>query len=263
MAVSAGAGMTCNVAPGTAAVPTQNSTGATLCVSTAVENVALTAAPPSGTNRIDVVTVHPRGNDLDGGSNNDWIVDVVTGTGASTPAAPAVPAGQLALAQVYVAGGTAVPGTITDVRRQGLDTPNYGIFARVSLSASVGASNGMTIPFNAVTRDPLGIYNTTSHAFTIPLAGHYQFNGGISCNYGATYQYSTVSINKGGTAYAILGSVASTGSANLSVPVSLTDLFAAGDVLTFILSLSGVPTLNGGNLGAGLATYMNLQYLHA
>lgn len=119
MAVTAGTGMTVNVASGRAAVPTVNGTGTVLCSSDAVEVATLTAAPPGGQNRYDLVTVQPRGNDLDGGANNDWILNVVTGTAAASPTVPTVPAGQLALAQVYVPGGSAsvTPANIVDLRK--------------------------------------------------------------------------------------------------------------------------------------------------
>jgi len=116
--VQASTGMVVNVNPGQVAVPTQNSTGATLCSSDASEAVTVTAAPPSGQNRIDLIICRPRGNDLDGGANTDFIFDVVTGTPAASPAVPATPAGTVALAQISVAGGAAsiVAGNITDVR---------------------------------------------------------------------------------------------------------------------------------------------------
>src|SRR5215831_13443236 len=117
-AVSPQSAMTIQVAPGFVAVPTQNNTGTTLCASDANEPVVISAAPASPNNRIDVVTCHPRGADLDGGANNDFIFDVIVGTVATSPVAPAVPAGQVALAQVYVPGNAAsiVAGNITDVR---------------------------------------------------------------------------------------------------------------------------------------------------
>jgi hypothetical protein len=117
-AVSPSSGMIVNVAAGSIAVPTQNNTGSTLCVTDATETVTLAAAPGSGSNRYDLVICQPRGNDLDGGANNDFIFTNVTGTAAATPTVPAVPAGALALAQVYVPGGSAsvTAGNITDVR---------------------------------------------------------------------------------------------------------------------------------------------------
>lgn len=148
-AVTAATGMAVNIAAGQVAVPTQNNTGATLCSSDAVEQVTLTAAPGSGTNRIDVVTCHPRGVDLDGGTNTDFIFDVITGTAVASPTPPAVPNGQVALAQIYVAGGSAsiVAGNITDVRPGNLAVPgsvpnglfvarNRGPAAQTDLSTS-------------------------------------------------------------------------------------------------------------------------------
>jgi hypothetical protein len=127
MAVSpGGSGMSLAVAPGSCAVPTPNNTGSTLCATDAVDNSAsCPAAPASGLNRYDVVTVLPRGNDLDGGANNDWILNVISGTAVASPTVPAVPAGQLALAQIYVPGGSASvsAGNITDLRVSPLAVP--------------------------------------------------------------------------------------------------------------------------------------------
>src|SRR5262252_4546785 len=84
-AVTVSSGMTVNVAAGQVSVPTANSTGSVLCSSDAVEPVTLAAAPGAGTNRYDVVICQARGNDLDGGANNDFIFTTVTGTAAASP----------------------------------------------------------------------------------------------------------------------------------------------------------------------------------
>ena len=126
-AVTSGTGMTVNVAAGQVAVPTQNSSGSTLCSSDASEPVTIAAAP--GTNsRIDLVICQPRGNDLDGGANNDFIFTAVTGTVAASPTPPATPAGAVALAQILVPSGSATvaPANITDVRPGGLSTGGSG-----------------------------------------------------------------------------------------------------------------------------------------
>jgi hypothetical protein len=111
-----GGTMTLNVAPGAVAVPTQNNTGSTLCVSDAVENVVIGAA--SAQARIDLIACQPRGNDLDGGSNNDFIFTVIAGTPGASPTPPATPAGAVALAQVAVAANAVAiaAGNLTDVR---------------------------------------------------------------------------------------------------------------------------------------------------
>jgi hypothetical protein len=122
MAVSFASGMTVNIDPGNAAVPSANSSGSTLCVSDAQEQVALPAAPASGSNRYDLIIIRPRGTDLDGGVNNDFIFDYVTGDEAASPAVPATPAGTLALATIYETGGSAAitPANVIDARPSGL-----------------------------------------------------------------------------------------------------------------------------------------------
>jgi hypothetical protein len=121
-AVGVSSGMTVTVAAGQIACPTANSTGVTLCTSDAQETVTLAAAPASGTNRYDLVICQPRGNDLDGGANNDFIFTSVTGSAAATPTVPATPANAVAVAQIYVPGGSAsvVAGNIVDVRPDSL-----------------------------------------------------------------------------------------------------------------------------------------------
>jgi hypothetical protein len=140
-----GGNMSLNVAAGQVAVPSQNATGTTLCSSDAVEVVTLTAAPGTN-NRIDLVTCHPRGNDLDGGANNDFIFDYVTGAVAASPAAPPVPAGQVALAQVYVGQGVAAvtAGNITDVRPAGLAVAPPASAPRGTLAQATSTVNSPT-----------------------------------------------------------------------------------------------------------------------
>lgn len=104
--VSAGT-MNMNIAAGTVVAPAANNTGSVLCYSDAVEVVTSPTAPGAGSNRYDVVVCQPRGNDLDGGSNNDFVFSVVSGTASASPTVPATPAGAVALAQVLVIGASA------------------------------------------------------------------------------------------------------------------------------------------------------------
>ena len=144
MAVTVSAAMTLNIAAGQCAVPTANNTGSALCSSDAVEQVTLTAAPASGSNRIDLVCCQVRATDIDGGTDNDFIFSVVAGTVAASPVAPAVPNNAVALAQVYVTGGTAaiVAGNITDRRPGNLAIGAIPVTApRGVLAASIATAN--------------------------------------------------------------------------------------------------------------------------
>ncbi|HEY2302999.1 MAG TPA: hypothetical protein VGH66_13965 [Acidimicrobiales bacterium] len=188
-AVSPSSLMTLNVAAGQVAVPSPNNTGSTLCTSDAVATVTLTAA--SGSNpRIDLVTCHPRGADLDGGTNNDFIFDFITGTPAASPAVPATPAGQVALAQIYVGTGVTsiVAGNITDVRPGFLGISNPQTVQRYQFrgyraAALTGPATANT-PFQFICDtkvfDPAGCYSTSTGLYTCPAAGLYLFRGQLS-----------------------------------------------------------------------------------
>jgi hypothetical protein len=140
MTVTPASGMTVNVAAGDAVVRASNNTGAVLCSSDAVEQVTLTPAPASGTNRYDLIVCQARANDIDGGANNDWLFGLVTGSAAATPTPPAVPANATPIAQIYVPGAsvTVTAGNITDTRPSRLDKPwnsAWGTLAVATVSA--------------------------------------------------------------------------------------------------------------------------------
>lgn len=178
LAVTATIGMVLNVDPGQVAIPSPNNTGTVLCTSDATEQVTIGAAPASGSNRIDLVVATARGNDLDGGSNDDWILQAIAGTVAATPTPPPVPASSVALAQVYVGGGVAsiVAGNITDLRPGNLSIPALsatprGIYAS---GASVAApAAGAALSLNAVGGGAASWLNTATGVITVPIAGLY------------------------------------------------------------------------------------------
>ena len=110
--------MSVNIAAGWAAILGNSTTtqGVYVAYNDAVVNAAIATAPASNS-RIDLVCLTV--NDaFYSGSTNNIVVNVVTGTVAASPVAPATPANSIALAQVLV--GTSVTSivnaNITDVR---------------------------------------------------------------------------------------------------------------------------------------------------
>jgi len=142
-AVSVASGMTLNIGAGICAIPTGNNTGTVVCASDATEQVTLAAAPASGSNRYDLVVCQARGNDLDGGANNDFLFTNVTGTAAASPSVPATPTNALSLAQVYIPGGSAsvTAGNVTDVRPGGGSAGDYsGRMAYAQSTSNIAVS---------------------------------------------------------------------------------------------------------------------------
>lgn len=81
--------------------------------------VSITIAPSDPTNpRRDLVVARVRDLAYLGGAPNTWALEVVQGTAAATPAAPAVPASSLVLAEVAVAAAATsiTSDNITDLR---------------------------------------------------------------------------------------------------------------------------------------------------
>jgi hypothetical protein len=100
--------MNVSIAPGFAAVPLQAGQGVALCRWDAAEVVTLSAAPPSGQSRIDLIVAQVQDNALDAGGNNAFIFTAIAGTpAASAPATPATPTNAMAIATVTVVGAVA------------------------------------------------------------------------------------------------------------------------------------------------------------
>jgi hypothetical protein len=103
-------------------------TGACLCVSDNWEAVPLEAAPPGGTDRIDIVAVIPHSEDINGDPTNAWVYMVFPGTPAPDPIPNPNPPdtvrgwGTLPLATVRVRGGAAIidSGDIVQIASQPL-----------------------------------------------------------------------------------------------------------------------------------------------
>jgi hypothetical protein len=112
--------MSVNIAAGWAAIlgTFQTNMGAYVAYNDATVNAAIATAPSSNS-RIDLVCLTVNDAFYSGATNN-IVVNVVTGTVAASPVAPATPTNSIALAQVLV--GTSVTSivtaNITDVRAQ-------------------------------------------------------------------------------------------------------------------------------------------------
>lgn len=128
-----GSGLSVNVNAGYCAVPHPTSGHGVYLFGTMVQE-NLTIATASGSHpRIDIVIA--RVNDL-GNSSSSCDVEVVTGTAATSPVAPATPAASLLLAQVLVptSATNIISGDITDERTW--TAPPGGIIPVASAAAS-------------------------------------------------------------------------------------------------------------------------------
>lgn len=120
MAVTANSpvGMSVRIASGWAAIvgTTQSNMGTYVAYNDATEVVSITAANPTNP-RIDRVVATVR-DAYYSGSSNDVIFQVIAGTPAVSPVAPATPANSISLATIAVAAGATQinSGNITDTR---------------------------------------------------------------------------------------------------------------------------------------------------
>ena len=181
LAVSPGTAMSVNIAAGSIAVPLTAGTGSVLCVSDAVENVALNPAPGAGSNRIDVIYCQVRGNDIDSGSNNDFFFGVITGVAAASPSPSPVPNNSVALAQVYVpaqsASVTAGNITMQTTRRLSPGGPDLpGVPAgRLWASTQTVLASATTGQIGLQTADYLyGGMTQSGSGLVVPVAGIYR-----------------------------------------------------------------------------------------
>ena len=179
--------MNVSVAPGTAAVVLQGGQGDALCRWDAAEIVTLTAAPPSGQTRVDLIVCQVRDATLDGGGNNDFVFLPIAGVPAASGAvAPAVPTNAAAVATVSVAGASANLNTapIVDQRAPALGTTGPGFEVYNPSLAACSASAWVPLGYldsNEV-RDVGGWHAQVpnSSRFVVPVTGSYLVTGSVN-----------------------------------------------------------------------------------
>jgi hypothetical protein len=182
------AGMSVRVALGWAAIvgDIQANQGVYTVYNDATAVATITAADPTNP-RIDKVCVTVR-DAYYSGANNDVIINVVAGTPASSPTAPATPANSIALATVAVAANasTITTANITDVRVDA-GTNLTGDISSVTAGAGLtggGSSGSVTLATSVATNPQTGtsytlalsdngklvtLANGSAIAVTIPL----------------------------------------------------------------------------------------------
>jgi hypothetical protein len=182
-------GMSVRVASGWAAIvgTTTSNMGVYTIFNDAQDTLTITTANPTNP-RIDLVCATVR-DAFYSGANNDVIFQVIAGTPAGSPVAPALPANSISLATVAV--GAAVTqintGNITDTRT--LVTTNIpetgdisAVVAGTGLSGG-GSSGSVTVSIDtAVTADLTTAQILTNKTLTSPA-----INVGINTQTGTTY----------------------------------------------------------------------------
>jgi len=183
------AGMSVRVASGWAAIvgTTQANMGTYVGYNDATVVLGVTTADPTNP-RIDRVCMTVNDAYYTGASNN-VVLQVVAGTPAGSPVAPATPANSISLATVAVAAGATALTTanITDTRvLVTTNIPESGdisaVVAGTGLSGG-GSSGSVTLSINtAVTADLTTAQTLTNKTLTSPL-----INIGINAQTGTTY----------------------------------------------------------------------------
>jgi hypothetical protein len=182
------AGMSVRVASGWAAIigTTTSNMGVYTIFNDAQDTLTITTADPTNP-RIDLVCATVR-DAFYSGANNDVIFQVIAGTPAGSPVAPALPANSISLATVAV--GAAVTqinsGNITDTRVE-VTSNLSGDISSVTAGAGLtggGSSGAVTLAANVATNAQIGtsytlaladngklvtLANASAVAVTIPL----------------------------------------------------------------------------------------------
>ena len=256
-AVTPGSGMALNIAPGHIAVPVAD--GSTvLCTSTAIETLTLDPSPPSGTDRVDLVVATPRSVEFGGGSTEDWIFAVVKGAqGAPPGAAPAVPAGSLAVAQIHVAGGAATITAANIFARGG----GMGAVANNPAGRLIGVATGpcpanTDITVNMAPDYVRGGVRVSGNLLVVPVTGIYQVSfsaqytnsgGGVVP---AGYYYAWLHLNAVNYVAALGGSPGGdTPTRGNSAAIALN----AGDALSLVVNMGAASIL----LPPGAGTHLS------
>lgn len=212
------AGMSVRVATGWCAIvgTTQSNMGVYTVYNDAIDTLTVTTADPTNP-RIDRVVVTVR-DAYYSGAYNDVIFQVIAGTPASSPVAPAIPDNSISLATIAVGAGVTQinAGNITDTRvdvttnlpvgditgiTAGAGLAGGGSSGSVTLRNSIATTNSGASTYTLALTDDgklLTFNNATSAVITIPLNSSVALPVGAQITLARYHATGTVTIQGAG-----------------------------------------------------------------
>lgn len=205
----AGANMSVDIARGGAYVLGDDATdqGYYFVYNDATFNVVIAAADPTNP-RIDLIIARVKDVAEGGAAGDTWTLEVVAGTPAGSPSAPALPASALKLAQVAVAAAAAsiTNANITDFRSMATTslyerpTPACKVYNNGAPTLASGSTTPLA--FNTEVYDTDGLHSTVTNTsrITIPtgLGGKWLVMGAIQFGPNIGGQFRAAFIQKNG-----------------------------------------------------------------
>jgi hypothetical protein len=234
------AGMSVRVASGWAAIigTTTSNMGVYTIFNDATDVLTITTADPTNP-RIDRVVATVR-DAYYSGAFNDVIFQVIAGTPAGSPTAPATPANSISLATVAV--GAAVTqinsGNITDTRVATTTNLAVGDITEVASGTGISVSSGTgpvpTVAIDtAVTADLTTAQTMTNKTLTSP-----KINIGINPQTGTTYTLALADNGK-------LVTLSNTSPIAVTIPLNSSIALPVGAIITMSAFNTGAVTISG------------------
>lgn len=132
----------------------------------------------------------------------------------------------------------------------------FSVYWAAGEASYTSSGTGVIVKYDTITFDSNNNFSTSTHIYTVPLNGYYQFNHATQVNNGGNPGYANASYNIGGTNYQVNQQALSASSSDVIVGNGWYGYLTAGTSVSVYIGSSSIWGVVGGNNNTWFSGYL-------